>query len=71
MQLLHDMLSQQGEKALKKTEKDLCSDHVLTHHETQAVKQEEDEREEGEQGEKGKRGRQTGAPMAQKRSCEI
>ena len=66
MQFLDDMFSQRGEEALEKTQKDLFPDHVLTHHETQAVKQEEDEREEGEQGKKCKRGRQTGAPMAQK-----
>src|SRR5262245_11078062 len=66
MQFLYNMFSQRREKALEKTEEDLLPDHILTHHETQAVEQEEDEREEGEQGEKSKRGRQTGAPMAQK-----
>jgi hypothetical protein len=66
MQLLYDMFSQRRDEALEKTEEDLFPDYVLTHHETQAVEQEEDEREEGEQGEKCKRGRQTGAPMAQK-----
>jgi len=58
------MFSQQGEKALKETEEDLRPDHVLTHHKTQTVEQQEDKREEGEQGEKGKRGRETGAAMA-------
>ena len=71
MQFLYDMFSQRWKKSLEKTEEDLFPDHVMTHHKTQAVEQEEDEREEGEQGEKCKRGRQTGTPMAQKRSYEI
>ena len=71
MQFRYDMFSHRWEEALEKTEEDLCPDHVLTHHETQTVEQEEDERKEGEQGEKCKRGRQTGAPMAQKRSYKI
>jgi hypothetical protein len=71
MQLFYDVFSQQGKEALKKAEKDLCPDYVLTHYETQAVEQKEDEREEGEQGEKCKRGGQTGTPMAQKRSYKI
>ena len=64
MQFLYDMFSQRGEESLEKTEENLFSDHVLAHHETQAVEQEEDEREEREQGEKCKRCRQTGASMA-------
>jgi hypothetical protein len=66
MQFLCDMFPQRWEEAFEKTEEDLCPDHFLTHHETQAVEEKEDQREEGEQGEKCKRGRQAGAPMAQK-----
>jgi hypothetical protein len=65
------MFSHRGKEAFEETEEGLFPDYVLTHHETQAVEQEEDEREEGEQREKGKRGRETGAPMAQKRSYKI
>jgi hypothetical protein len=65
------MCSKRGQEPLEKTEEDLFTDHVMTHHETQTVEQEEDEWEEREQREKCKRRRQTGAPMVQKRSCEI
>jgi hypothetical protein len=66
MQLLCNMFSQRWEEAFKKTEEDLCPYHLLTHHETQTIEQEEDEGEEGEQGEKCKGGCQTGTAMAQK-----
>ena len=71
MQFLYDMFSQRGEKTLEKTKENLLSNHVMAHHETQAVEQEKDKREEREQGEKCKRGRQTGTPMSQKRSDKI
>jgi hypothetical protein len=65
------MFPNRWEEALEKPEEDLFSDHVLTHHEAQAIEQEKDEREEGEQRKKCERGRQTGAPMAQKRSYDV
>jgi hypothetical protein len=58
------MFSQRREKALQKTEEDLCPDDLLTHHETQAIEQKEDKGKEGEQGEECQRGCQTGAPVA-------
>ena len=66
-----DMFAQRREEAFKKTEENLFSNHFLIHHKTQPVEQQEDKREEREQGEKCKRSRQTGAPMAKKRFCEI
>jgi hypothetical protein len=65
------MFSHRWEEYLENTEKSLCPNHVLTHHETQAVEQEEHERKERKQREKRERGSQTGAPMAQKRPDEI
>jgi len=50
------MFSRRGEEAFEKTQEDLFPDHILAHHKTKAIEEEEDERKEGEQGEKGQRG---------------
>ena len=71
LQFRYDMFSHRWEESLENTQKNLCLDHVMTQHETQAVEQEEHEWKEREQREKCKRGSQTGAPMAQKRSYEV
>src|SRR5678815_3413676 len=71
LQFRYDMFAHRWEKLLESIKNNLCPDHILTHHETQSIEQEEDERKERKQREKCERGCQTGTPMAEERPSEI